>query len=162
MRPVHVFPDHQTESGMAWEIFKINDSHGREQRYYSKSGDHEFSHSTFLVNPELQYGIVVLNTGPPVSLPLALKAASILQPALEKVLEKRVAKRYAGSWKSANGDQVDITVANGVLSITKWKTAGIDFFSAYKAVWSDKISMFSTGRLDEFRYAFFPSSVVVD
>ncbi|CCA69463.1 hypothetical protein PIIN_03363 [Serendipita indica DSM 11827] len=154
MRPVHVFPDHQTESGMGWEIFKFDDSHGREQRYYTKSGDLAFSHSIMLVNPELQYGIVVLNTGASVARTLGLEVTKILQPAFEKVLENRVAERYAGSWKGENGDQVDIQVSDGVLSITKWTTAGVDFFSKYKAAWADRISMWSTGRLDEFRISF--------
>src|ERR1700753_4181192 len=62
LRPAHVFPDSHTESGLVWEIAKAKDSHHPTQRYYSKSGSLPSFRSEIAINPDLQFGIVVLLT----------------------------------------------------------------------------------------------------
>lgn len=36
LRPAYVWPDELTETGAPWEIMKIRDAYGRQQRYYQK------------------------------------------------------------------------------------------------------------------------------
>lgn len=63
IRPLHVFPDSFSQSGLAWEIEQFPDDHGRMQTYYTKGGSLRSYFSKFSMNPQLGYGIVTLISG---------------------------------------------------------------------------------------------------
>lgn len=152
---MHIFPDSLTETGLTWEIFRSTDSHGRELRYYSKSGNLIYSSSVLILNPELQFGIVVLMTGG-TGLPIQLGKAmiNIVQPVFESILETRARERYAGVWTGTRAvDRIQIEAKDGSLWITKWLVNGRDFLRLYLGPLGTRAALWSTGRLDEFRYA---------
>ena len=136
-----------------WEILKLKDQYGNVQRFYGKSGDLATFHSELSFNRELQFGVVVLNTGAAVAPFVNRDAAQILLPGIQSILEKRAKERYAGVWKNdANADDaIVVVVEGGMLSITKWKVNGYDFLQLYEGGALDRVSLWSTGRLDEFR-----------
>lgn len=166
MRPMHVFQDAVTESGLVWEIYKTTDSHGREMRYYTKSGDLIYSHAEMVINPVLQYGIVVLLNGANEDAPyLAEQGIALLQPAFESILEKRAKDRYGGTWYGQGNDTIAMEVSDGTLWITKWLVNGTDFVNYYRGTSNARMAMWSTGRSDEFRYdttspSFFKNSLL--
>jgi hypothetical protein len=152
-RPFHVFPDSYSQVGLAWEITQIPDRHGRLQHYYSKSGNLRTYHSQLTINQELGYGIVVLMTGGyPDSYWFTQKAIQAMQPVFETHLEVVTDQNYGGLWSSEgdNGpNQIEIKVKRGVLWVTKWILNGDDYLKIYG---HPRISLWSTGRLHEFRW----------
>lgn len=150
---MHIFPDSLTETGLVWEIMKFPDSHNRDQRYYSKGGNLVYSHSEVTFSPQLQYGVIVLMTGIyPDAWFFNKLAVQLLQPAFEKILEKRARDRYAGAWRGEGDDRIVVEVKDGSLWITEWVANGIDWLHEYEGKLGDRVALWSTGRLDEFRY----------
>jgi hypothetical protein len=116
-----------------------------------------YSHSEFLINPDLQYGIIVLLTG--ISADTAYiseLAIRTFQPVFEKILEKRARDRYVGVWHGRGQDRIDVVLKDGSLWITKWKANGVDFLDLYQGSFGSGLTLWSTGRLDEFRYGGIP------
>lgn len=153
-RPIYSFPDSYSETGLVWEIQKYPDTYRRDQRYYGKRGDLEWSHSIMMINPDLQYGIIVLMNGissVDTSI-ISEEAVRLFQPAFERLLEKRARERYAGVWHGKGNDIIDLEVRSGSLWITKWVIDGFDFLKFYQAQFGYGIALWSTGRFDEFRY----------
>ena len=131
----------------------MEDQYGKVQRFYGKSGDLSTFHAEVSFNRDLQFGVVVLNTGGFIAPFVNRDAAQILLPGMQSILEKRVKERYAGVWKTdVNADdEIVVVVEGGVLSITKWKVNGHDFLQLSQSGVLDRVSLWSTGRLDEFR-----------
>lgn len=155
---MHSFPDSFSETGLVWEILKFSDSHGRDQRYYGKGGDLLYSHSELMINPDLQYGIIVLLTGPSADTSyISELAIRTFQPVFEKILEKRARARYVGVWHGRGRDRIDVMLKDGSLWITKWIANGVDFLNLYQGSFADGLTLWSTGRFDEFRYEGSPS-----
>jgi hypothetical protein len=100
---------------------------------------------------ELQFGLVVLVTGTLSAEGFAHEALPLLLPGFETILEERTKERYAGVWKGNADDEVVVTVEGGLLSITKWKVNGHNFLQLYELGLLDRVSLWSTGKLDEFR-----------
>ncbi|PVF96243.1 beta-lactamase/transpeptidase-like protein [Serendipita vermifera] len=152
LRPIHVFPDRFSQVGLAWEITQTPDRHGRLQHYYSKSGNLRTYHSQLTINQELGFGVVVLMTGSfPDSGWFTQKAIRFLQPVFESHLEEVTNQNYGGLWESEGSggpNQMELKVKGGVLWVTKWIMNGDDYLKIYK---HPKISLWSTGRLHEFR-----------
>jgi len=147
-------PDNATETGLVWEISKLSDSYGRIQRFYGKSGDLTTFHSELVFSRDLQFGLVVLITGSVSAGNLVEVALPMLFPGFEAILEERTKERYAGVWSGVvnRNDEIDVVVEGGILSITKWKVNGYDFLQIYEGGLLDRVSLWSTGKLDEFRY----------
>lgn len=97
---------------------------------------------------------MVLNSGGSIAPFLNRDAFQILLPGIQSVLETRVKERYAGVWKNdANpNDEIVVVVEGGQLSITKWNINGNDFLQIYEGGVLDRVSLWTTGRLDEFRF----------
>lgn len=155
IRPSFPQYDNVSETGLVWEILKFSDRYGQTQRFYGKSGDLRTFHTQLGFSRDLQFGAVVLNAGKAVAPFVSRDALQILLPGIQSVLEQRVKERYAGSWKiDANpDDEIVVVVENGLLSITKWKVNGHDFLQLYEAGTVDRVSLWPTGRFDEFRIA---------
>lgn len=136
-----------------WEISKVPDSYGRARRFYGKSGDLTTFHSALIFNRDLQFGVVVLVTGSLSADNFAHEALPLLLPGFESILEERTTERYAGTWKGDvnAADEIVVVVEGGILSITKWNMNGYDFLQLYELGLLDRVSLWSTGKLDEFR-----------
>jgi hypothetical protein len=153
IRPSYPQFDNATETGLVWEISKVPDSYGRAQRFYGKSGDLTTFHSSLIFSRDLQFGLVVLVTGSLSADDFAHQALPLLLPGFESILEERTKERYAGIWKGDINadDEIVVVVEGGVLSITKWNVNGHDFLQFYELGLLDRVSLWSTGKLDEFR-----------
>jgi len=156
IRPSSPQPDTATESGLVWEILKLADSHGRIQRFYGKAGSLATFHSELIFNKKLQFGLVMLSTGYMSTGPLVREVLPLLLPGFESILEERTRERYAGVWKGdVNADdEIVVVVEGGMLSITNWRVNGHDFLRFYLGGLLDRVSLWSTGKLDEFRQAY--------
>jgi hypothetical protein len=153
IRPSYPQFDNATETGLVWEISKVPDSYGRARRFYGKSGDLTTFHSLLIFSRDLQFGLVVLVTGSLSADGFGHEALPLLLPGFELILEERTKERYAGIWKGDTNvdDEIVVVVEGGILSITKWNVNGHDFLQLYELGLLDRVSLWSTGKLDEFR-----------
>ncbi|KAF7354605.1 Beta-lactamase/transpeptidase-like protein [Mycena sanguinolenta] len=168
LRPFHGWMDETTEVGMLWEIEKIWDSYARPVRIFQKLGVLGASRSVFAINQDMFYGVALLMTGSaPTAGDMVLEIFRQLQPTLDRMLSASVANRYAGRWTSEDGDgsEVSISVAEGSLWITKLHLKGTDVLRLIQNIPDEDkrsratpITMWSTGRFDEFRMAFTSAS----
>ncbi|KAF7333048.1 Beta-lactamase/transpeptidase-like protein [Mycena venus] len=164
LRPLHGWMDETTEVGMLWEIEKIRDSYGRPVRIFQKLGVLGASRSVFAVNQDMAYGVALLMTGSaPTAGDIVLDIFRQLQPTLDRILSASVAERYAGRWAAhdQHGSEISINVAEGSLWITKLHLQGTDVLRLIQNIPDDDkhsrakpITMWSTGRLHEFRMVF--------
>lgn len=158
LRPLVPLPDSRTEVGLVWEITKLHPSYslvGREPRLYSKRGNLGGYHSDLTVHPELSLGFVTLMTGyDPDSSSVMHKVLKIIGPVVEKKLVGKAKERYEGEYFAGKKDEkssIKVKVgSDGVLVINKLIINGTNFLSLIK---TDRVALWSTGRLDEFRYA---------
>ncbi|KAK7026569.1 beta-lactamase/transpeptidase-like protein [Favolaschia claudopus] len=171
LRPIQAWMDDTTEVGMLWEIEKIRDSYARPIRIFQKLGVLGASRSVFAINQDMSYGVALLMTG---TVPTSTAAGDIvldifrhLQPTLDRILTVSAARRYAGRWISADGDgsEIIIRVAEGSLWVTKLFLQGTDVLRLVHHIPDDDrrskaepITMWSTGRRDEFRMVFASAS----
>ncbi|KAJ6544346.1 beta-lactamase/transpeptidase-like protein [Mycena capillaripes] len=168
MRPLHVWMDETTEVGMLWEIEKIQDSHARPVRIFQKLGTLGGSRSVFAINKDMSYGVALLMTGSsPTAGDIVLDIFRQLQPTLDRLLAVSAAERYSGRWTSKDDveSEISVRVAEGSLWITKLRLKGTDVLrltqnipDADKHSRVEPITMWSTGRLHEFRMVFSLSS----
>ncbi|KAJ7166073.1 beta-lactamase/transpeptidase-like protein [Mycena filopes] len=180
LRPLHAWEDDTNEVGMLWEIEKIRDSYARPVRIFQKLGSLGASRSFFALHPGASFGIALLMTGsaPPAD-DLVLSMFRLLQPVLDRGLAEQVAELYAGRWidasittrLNANGSasrndladsEVVISVAQGSLWISTLRLKGSDVLRLVQNLPQDRnggaeaeaITMWSTGKLHEFRMVF--------
>jgi hypothetical protein len=163
LRPLHVFPDHLTQVGLAWEIQTRSDSHGRTQYYYSKLGNLRFYHSQVTINPDLGFGAIVLMAGSfSDSSWFTKRVIDLFQPLFERVLEKTARQEYQGIWSSEGEkgqNKVRLAVAGGSLWVTECVVNGDDLLELYTG--GNALSLWSTGRLHEFRSATTLASFII-
>ncbi|KAJ7683520.1 beta-lactamase/transpeptidase-like protein [Mycena rosella] len=170
LRPLHGWMDETTEVGMLWEIEKIKDSYARPIRIFQKLGVLGASRSVFAVNEDMSYGVALLMTGTaPTVGHLVLDIFRLLQPTLDGLLAASVAELYSGRWIPRDNDESEIIVrvAEGSLWITKLQLNGTDVLRLVQDIPSSDthssakpITMWSTGRLHEFRMVYALSSQV--
>ncbi|KAJ7983167.1 beta-lactamase/transpeptidase-like protein [Mycena polygramma] len=168
LRPLHGWMDETTEVGMLWEIKKIRDSYMRPVRIFQKLGALGASRSVFAINQDMAYGVALLMTGSASTAgDIALDIFRQLQPTLDRLLASAVAERYSGRWasKDDNESEISIRVTEGSLWVTKLQLKGTDVLRLIQNIpQNDKrsratpITMWSTGRLHEFRMVFALSS----
>ncbi|KAJ7039382.1 beta-lactamase/transpeptidase-like protein [Mycena alexandri] len=164
MRPLHGWVDETTEVGMLWEIEKIRDSYARPVRIFQKLGVLSASRSVFAINPDMSFGIALLMTGSaPIAGDLVLEMFRQLQPTLDRLLATQVAELYSGRWttESDPSSEIFISVAQGSLWITKLQLQGTNVLRLVQNIpdgdthsRAEPITMWSTGRLHEFRMVF--------
>ncbi|KAJ7499888.1 beta-lactamase/transpeptidase-like protein [Mycena latifolia] len=168
LRPLHGWMDDTTEVGMLWEIEKIKDTYARPIRIFQKLGVLGASRSVFAINQDMSYGIALLMTGSaPIVGNVVLNIFRLLQPTLDRMLAASVAELYSGRWTLSDNDQSEITivVAEGSLWITKLQLNGTDVLRLIQDIpdseqhpRAEPITMWSTGRLHEFRMVYALSS----
>ncbi|KAJ7174631.1 beta-lactamase/transpeptidase-like protein [Mycena filopes] len=175
LRPLHAWEDGTTEVGMLWEIEKIRDSYARPVRIFQKLGSLGASRSFFALHPGASFGIALLMTG--LAAPaddLVLSMFRLLQPVLDRRLAEQVARLYAGRWidtsasdsdhsqSTRDHSEVAISVAQGSLWISTLRLKGSDVLRLVQNLPQDpnggaeaeRITMWSTGKLHEFRMVF--------
>ncbi|KAJ7476847.1 beta-lactamase/transpeptidase-like protein [Mycena galericulata] len=170
LRPIHGWMDETTEVGMLWEIEKIRDSYARPIRIFQKLGVLGASRSVFAINQEMSYGVALLMTGTsPTAGDIVLDIFRRLQPTLDRLLALSATELYAGRWTLNGSDESEIfiTVVEGSLWITKLRLNGTDVLrlvqdipDSGKKSTPKPITVWSTGRLHEFRMAFALASQV--
>jgi hypothetical protein len=122
-------------------------------------------HSEFVLVPEYQYGIIVLVTGTyQNTAAIVQEAASLFQPAIRTLLEKRANNAYVGRWvdSSKSIDRGEATTAevkliNGALYLTELIVGGHNVLkimedsdsTVYKP---SPVALWNTGRSNEFRF----------
>lgn len=128
------------------------------------------SRSVLAVNPEMNYGIALLMTGPSnIAGDAVLDIFRLVQPALDSLLAKRTADIYSGRWTPVDDDgegkwdvsEVNVEVEDGSLWITKLVLNGTDVLRMTQGISENDttmqeavpVTMWSTGRHHEFRSA---------
>ncbi|KAJ7740566.1 beta-lactamase/transpeptidase-like protein [Mycena metata] len=164
MRPLHGWVDETTEVGMLWEIEKIRDSYARPVRIFQKLGALGASRSVFAINQDMSFGIALLTTGSaPIAGHLVLEMFQQLQPTLDRLLAAQVAELYSGRWTAESdvNSEIVISVAQGSLWINKLQLQGTNVLRLVQNIpdgdthsRAEPITMWSTGRLHEFRMVF--------
>ncbi|RUP44955.1 hypothetical protein BC936DRAFT_148809 [Jimgerdemannia flammicorona] len=157
LRPLSSLPDSRTEVGLTWEITKLHPSYtltGREPRLYSKSGNLPGYHSELTVRPDLGLGVVVLMTGDDSDAAVLVdRVLEVLEPVVERKWVEKVKKRYVGTYVGGEGNRFKVGIgAKDVLSVMELVVNGTDLLAI---VGSKEVALWSTGRLDEFRYGLY-------
>jgi hypothetical protein len=122
-------------------------------------------HSEFVLVPEYQYGIIVLVTGTyQNTAAIVREAASLFQPVIRSLLEKRANDAYVGRWvdSSTSISQGEATTAQvklikGALYLTELIVRGYDVLaimaeSGLAPHKPSSVALWNTGRPNEFRY----------
>jgi hypothetical protein len=119
------------------------------------------SHSLFLFNPAISFGVIALHNGLTSDGYFVQKAIDAFQPVLEKILEAKTEHMYGGTWV-AKDSEVVLAVDGGSLWVTKMIIKGKNVLGAFWG--TDKISapltLWSTEREDEFRYECLPICLI--
>ncbi|KAJ7165664.1 beta-lactamase/transpeptidase-like protein [Mycena crocata] len=168
LHPLHGWMDETTEVGMLWEIEKIRDSYARPIRIFQKLGVLGASRSVFAINQDMSYGVALLMTGSaPTAGDIVLNIFRQLQPTLDHLLAARVTELYSGRWTASDSreSEISIEVVEGSLWISKLHLNGTDVLRLVQSIPQtdtrtrvEPITMWSTGRLHEFRMVFALSS----
>ncbi|KAF8169054.1 beta-lactamase/transpeptidase-like protein, partial [Mycena galopus ATCC 62051] len=163
-RPESLLPPHVIREWLRPLHEKIHDSYARPVRIFQKLGVLGASRSVFAINQDMSYGVALLMTGSaPIAGDMVLDIFRQLQPTLDRILSRSVARRYAGRWTAEDEaeSEISINVVEGSLWVTKLHLKGTDVLRLIQNIPdNDKhslaapITMWSTGRLDEFRMAF--------
>ncbi|EGN94877.1 hypothetical protein SERLA73DRAFT_77610 [Serpula lacrymans var. lacrymans S7.3] len=154
MRPMYVWPDNSAV-GALWEIFQAQDSYGREQLVYQKSGDLVGYHSAWTINPINSYGVIVLTTGnlsEPV--PLTNLVIEQVQSAFDTALESATSDLLVGSWRSDDGQgEITIVIEEWSLFVTNFTLNGTDVLYVMESDGdSTQLPLWSTS-VDEYKLA---------
>ncbi|KAF8878279.1 beta-lactamase/transpeptidase-like protein [Gymnopilus junonius] len=177
LRQSYAWSDDKTEVGLLWEIIKIADSYGRQQRVYQKLGEFMGHYSGFAFNPISSFGVVVLMTGSySDSQRVVLRAFELFQKAFDMVHEEVAREMYAGTWRLKASDQgilasclgrqserggldenldtfLVISVDDGSLWVDQFVLHGYDILAVLRDDVPEKVALVSTGRVGEFRLA---------
>ncbi|KAF8973666.1 beta-lactamase/transpeptidase-like protein [Flammula alnicola] len=131
------------------------------RRVLCASGNLPGYRSEFALVPEYSVGIIVLVTGTYADTGTILKeAAKRVIPALEKLHQDELQRRYVGTW--INGEDVaEVVLSKGALTLKKLVVRGVDVLKLVQTWGSDlaqsngsPVALWSTGRIGEFRLAF--------
>ncbi|KAF8895826.1 beta-lactamase/transpeptidase-like protein [Gymnopilus junonius] len=156
LHPLHVWGSTSQQVGAPWEIFSIAGS-----TVYTKGGNLPGYHSVFAIVPEYSVGIIILVTGTYSDTDTLLKeVGQRLLPALEKLHQVELRRRYVGTWTNGN-DVAEIGLVRGVLYLKKLIIGKVDVLKAvedmnYGLVEKNgsPVALWATGRVGEFRLAF--------
>ncbi|KLO89466.1 uncharacterized protein LW93_1525 [Fusarium fujikuroi] len=128
--------------GHPWEIFRADNvtKDGRLIEFYTKAGDITTYHSLFVLIPDYNLTITLLNAGPEVSggllQTLFSEIVKELLPAVEDAGKDEAAKVYGGTYTD---NKTNSTLTLSVddepgFSITNWTVRGIDIASTYLSI----------------------------
>lgn len=128
--------------GHPWEIFRADNvtKDGRLIEFYTKAGDITTYHSLFVLIPDYNLTITLLNAGPEVSggllQTLFSEIIKELLPAVEEAGKDEAAKIYGGTYTD---NKTNSTLTLSVddepgFSITNWTVRGIDIASTYLSI----------------------------
>lgn len=128
--------------GHPWEIFRADNvtKDGRLIEFYTKAGDITTYHSLFVLIPDYNLTITLLNAGPEVSggllQTLFSEIVKELLPAVEEAGKDEATKVYGGTYTD---NKTNSTLTLSVddepgFSITNWTVRGIDIASTYLSI----------------------------
>ncbi|TFK53103.1 beta-lactamase/transpeptidase-like protein [Heliocybe sulcata] len=162
MRPLHPWYDDITEQGILWEIRKYYNSWGQTQRIYQKYGQSAGYHTAFSINPSVNYGVIVLSTGSYFdTLNLTMEIIHTVQPAFDLFIDDSMRRLYEGRWSDADSEtsgaqsEVIIRVDQGSIWVERIILDGSDVLQLIQRKNdTERVPLWSTGRKEEFRFAF--------
>ncbi|TFK53076.1 beta-lactamase/transpeptidase-like protein [Heliocybe sulcata] len=160
MRPLYPWYDDVTEQGILWEIRKYRNTWGQTQRLYEKYGQSEGYHTALSINPSLNYGVIVLSTGSYFdTLNLTMEVIQTVQPSFDLFVQATMRHLYEGRWLSTDpdgkGSEIVLSIAGGSMWAEKVVLNGSDILRlVQRKNKTERVPVWSTGRPEEFRFAF--------